>query len=194
MNKINLKYPIIVEGKYDKIKLSAIVSSPIVTLDGFSFFNSKDKQSLLRKYAEKGVIVLTDSDKAGGFIRSKLKCYIKGEIINLYTPLVKGKEKRKSSLSKEGLLGVEGIDEKTLFELLSPYESIAETTCYLTKSRLFADGLSGRDGSAELRQRLATELGLPPSLTSNAFIDAVNSMIPENRYVDALNIIKEKSQ
>lgn len=194
MNKLNLKYPIIVEGKYDKIKLSAIVSSPIITLDGFSFFNSRDKQNLIRKYAEKGVIVLTDSDKAGAFIRSKLKCYIKGEIINLYTPSVKGKEKRKSAPSKDGLLGVEGIDKNTLFELLSPYENTAEKTCYLTKNRLFADGLSGRDGSAELRRQLAAELDLPLSLTSSAFIDAVNSMIPENRYVDALNIIKEKSQ
>lgn len=194
MNKLNLKYPIIVEGKYDKIKLSAIVSSPIVTLDGFSFFNSRDKQNLIRKYAEKGVIVLTDSDKAGTFIRSKLKCYINGEIINLYTPSVKGKEKRKSAPSKEGLLGVEGIDEKTLYELFLPYENTSETVRFLTKARLFADGLSGRDGSAELRERLAHELGLPKSLTSNAFIDAVNSMIPEERYVDALNIIKEKSK
>lgn len=41
MKKLSLEYPVVVEGKYDKIKLDAIVATPIITLDGFSFFNDK---------------------------------------------------------------------------------------------------------------------------------------------------------
>ena len=76
MKKLSLEYPVVVEGKYDKIKLDAIVATPIITLDGFSFFNDKKKQQLFRKYAENGIIILTDSDRAGAFIRSKLSVNI----------------------------------------------------------------------------------------------------------------------
>ena len=84
MKKLSLEYPVVVEGKYDKIKLDAIIATPIITLDGFSFFNNKKKQQLFRKYAENGIIILTDSDRAGAFIRSKLRGYTKGTIINVY--------------------------------------------------------------------------------------------------------------
>ena len=58
--RLNLKYPVIVEGKYDKAKLSAVVSSPIITLDGFSVFNNEEKKSILKKLSnDNGVIVLT---------------------------------------------------------------------------------------------------------------------------------------
>ena len=151
MKKLSLEYPVVVEGKYDKIKLDAIVATPIITLDGFSFFNDKKKQQLFRKYAENGIIILTDSDRAGAFIRSKLRGYTKGTIINVYAPSVIGKEKRKSVSSKDGLLGVEGIDVKTLRTLLTPYEGREKTAPYLTKARMYADGLSGGENSSLLR-------------------------------------------
>lgn len=194
MNKLYLKYPIIVEGKYDKIKLDSLVASTVIAINGFSFFNNPSKQKLLRKYSENGAIILTDSDRAGLFIRSKLKGYTKGTLINLYTPAIKGKEKRKISPSKDGLLGVEGIPPEILIDLLRPYESNTIPSGYLTKSRLFSDGLSGMENSAELRKQLATIFGLPSGLSSNAFIEAVNAMIPEEKYTSALNQIKELHQ
>lgn len=194
MNKLYLKYPIIVEGKYDKIKLDSLVASTVIAINGFSFFNNPSKQKLLRKYSENGAIILTDSDKAGLFIRSKLKGYTKGTLINLYTPAIKGKERRKSAPSKDGLLGVEGIPSEVLVDLLRPYESNTIPSGYLTKSRLFSDGLSGMENSADLRKQLAAILGLPDGLSSNAFIEAVNAMIPEEQYTFALNQIKELHQ
>ena len=187
MKKLRLEYPVVVEGKYDKIKLDAVVESPIITLNGFSFFNDKRKQTLFGKYAEKGIIILTDSDRAGAFIRSKLKGYIKGTIINVYAPSVAGKEKRKSVPSKDGLLGVEGIDAETLRALLEPYESRKTTAPYLTKARMYADGLSGGKNSSLLRHTVASLLGLPTNLSPNAFAEAINTMIPEDRYLKALS-------
>ena len=79
--KLNLKFPVIVEGKYDKAKVSQIVSSTVIALDGFSIFNNKEKQQLLKRLStEQGIILLTDSDRAGNFIRSKLKGIINGNI------------------------------------------------------------------------------------------------------------------
>ena len=46
--KLKLKYPVVVEGKYDKAKVSLIVSTPIISLDGFSVFNNSEKQMLLK--------------------------------------------------------------------------------------------------------------------------------------------------
>ena len=169
MKKLSLEYPVIVEGKYDKIKLDAIVATPIITLDGFSFFNDKKKQQLFRKYAE------------------KLRGYTKGTIINVYAPSVIGKEKRKSVSSKDGLLGVEGIDAKTLRTLLTPYEGREKTAPYLTKARMYADGLSGGENSSLLRHTVALLLGLPANLSPNAFAEAINTMIPEDEYLKALS-------
>ena len=185
MKKLSLEYPVVVEGKYDKIKLDAIVATPIITLDGFSFF--KKKQQLFRKYAENGIIILTDSDRAGAFIRSKLRGYTKGTIINVYAPSVIGKEKRKSVSSKDGLLGVEGIDVKTLRTLLTHYEGREKTAPYLTKARMYADGLSGGENSSLLRHTVALLLGLPANLSPNAFAEAINTMIPEDEYLKALS-------
>lgn len=187
MKKLSLEYPVVVEGKYDKIKLDAIVATPIITLDGFSFFNDKKKQQLFRKYAENGIIILTDSDRAGAFIRSKLRGYTKGTIINVYAPSVIGKEKRKSVSSKDGLLGVEGIDVKTLRTLLAPYEGREKTAPYLTKARMYADGLSGGENSSLFRHTVALLLGLPANLSPNAFAEAINTMIPEDEYLKALS-------
>ena len=72
MDKLKISRVIVVEGKYDKIKLSSIVDATVITLDGFGIFNNTEKQFLLRELAQtRGLIVLTDSDPAGGFLRGK---------------------------------------------------------------------------------------------------------------------------
>ena len=157
MKKLNLKYPVIVEGKYDKIKLSNILSSQIIILGGFSLINDKKKKAYLSTLATKTkLIVLTDSDKAGGFIRSKLKGIVpSNKLINLYIPQIQGKEKRKSSKSADGLLGVEGIDSQTLIDILSPYANEIPTSEPVTSALFWEYGLSGKSDSAEKRSSLA---------------------------------------
>ncbi len=187
--KLNLQFPVIVEGKYDKAKLSTVVSSAIIPLDGFSVFNNTEKQQLLKKLSkEKGIILLADSDKAGNFIRGKLKGILNGIIYNVYSPVIKGKERRKVKPSADGLLGVEGIDSSVLYNLLKPFEGneAALTGAGITKTRFYSDGFSGGVNSAEKRKRLAEILELPETLTANALLEAINLLVSFEEYESAL--------
>jgi ribonuclease M5 len=194
---IKLKQAVIVEGKYDKIRLSNIVSAPIFTTDGFRLFKNKEKIALLRAVAQKhGLIVLTDSDSAGNFIRSRLKTYIGEEhIINVYLPQIKGKEKRKAEPSAEGYLGVEGIDAGKIRELLSPFDSASGSFCTnrkeITKLDFFEDGLSGGEGSAALRDAPALVCGLPPKMTANALLSALNVLYTFEEYKEILKKVEK---
>ncbi len=194
MKKLNLKYPVIVEGKYDKIKLSNVISSPIITVGGFSILNDKKKRKYLSSLAEKTkLIILTDSDKAGGFIRSRLKGIVKTQqLINIYIPQIKGKEKRKNTPSAENLLGVEGMNAELLFSLLSPYEEEEKNFEKITSSDFYNAGLSGKSGSTEKRSLLAKRLMLPDNLSPKALIDAINSMGGKDLFISEINALEEE--
>ena len=113
---IRLEPVILVEGKYDKIKLSQIFDATILTTDGFGIFKQKDKVALLRRLAAaRGLLVFTDSDGAGFVIRNFLKGTLtEGRVYHAYIPDLYGKEKRKAKGSKEGKLGVEGVPDEVL--------------------------------------------------------------------------------
>ena len=65
---------IVVEGRYDKIKLSNLVEGTIIPCGGFSLFHNEGKKREIRTLArQKGAVILTDSDVAGFQIRSYLK-------------------------------------------------------------------------------------------------------------------------
>ncbi len=178
--KLKIKYPIIVEGKYDKIKLDSLFDANIITTGGFELFNNKEKLLLIKRLADKSkIIILTDSDGAGHLIRSHIKTALKPEqIINLYVPEVLGKEKRKKEPSKAGTLGVEGIDSKKLIEILTPFSEDAPTKEYgkITKADFYKYGLSGRDNSQERRQELLKKLELPTNMSANAMLLAINML------------------
>ena len=192
--KLKLKYPVVVEGKYDKAKVSLFVSTPIIALDGFSVFNNSDKQMLLKRLSRgNGIILLSDSDRAGQFIRSKLKGILKGTIYNVYAPTILGKERRKKTASADGLLGVEGIAVQTLKELLLPFaEDELPVGASITKTRFYEDGFSGSDGSALRREKLAEYLSLPKTLSSKALLEAINLLITEDEYLSAVERINNE--
>jgi ribonuclease M5 len=192
--KLNLRFPVIVEGKYDKAKLSLVVSSPIITLDGFSVFKNEEKKGLLKRLSnEKGIILLADSDRAGNFIRSKLKGILKGNIYNVYTPAIKGKERRKEKESADGILGVEGVDSSILRDLLLPFVGDEiKNQSQITKMRFYEDGFSGSSNSSEKRQRLAEMLNLPKTLTAKALLDAINLLCTEAEYQFAVSRINNE--
>lgn len=186
IDKIKLNIPIAVEGKYDKIKLSSIADAQIITTEGFGVFASKEKAALIRRIAEpRGIIVLTDSDGAGLVIRNYFNSILpKEKLFHIYIPKIEGKEKRKKSPSKEGTLGVEGIDADLLRKLLLPFAADEPTTRgrEVTKTDFFADGLSGGDGSAERRRRLCERLALPDNMSANALLAAVNLLCDYDKY------------
>lgn len=163
---IKLDIPIIVEGKYDKIKLSEIFDAVIITTDGFGIFKNKQKAALIKKLAEKnGVIVLTDSDSAGSIIRSHLKNILSDDKIHhILLPPVKGKERRKSKPSAEGLLGVEGTKKDVIikaFERFLPKDKAQKSKTAISTAFLMSQGLSGTENSLNKRKYLLEKLGLP---------------------------------
>ena len=172
-----IKYPIVVEGRYDKSAIQGMFSATVITTDGFGIFNSKEKQALIRKIAKDGIIILTDSDGGGKQIRSFLTGIIpKEKIYQLYIPKIEGKERRKRHASKEGTLGVEGVGGEVLSKLLLPFcvDACEVSMGEITPAELYSLGLSGREESGTLRDKVAFELGLPDSMSAKAFLGAVN--------------------
>ena len=193
MEKLKISLPIIVEGRYDKSALSGFVETNIITTGGFSIFNNKEKQSLIRKIGANGVIVLTDSDGGGRQIRSFLNGIIdKDKIHNLYIPKIEGKEKRKKRPSASGNLGVEGMDRELLVRLLSPFitDKPIIKGRMISKIDLYEDGLSGGDNSAARRAKLCRELDLPDDMTAKALLEALNLLFDYETYKSALEKIK----
>lgn len=187
MKKLRIIYPVIVEGKYDKIRLTSIFEAHVVTTDGFGVFNKKEKMALIRALAaESKLIVLTDSDGAGKLIRSHLTGSVpKEKLIQLYIPRVEGKERRKEAPSAEGTLGVEGMSNDVLFGLLLPYteEGAPIESNPISKTDLYVDGLTGGENSKEKRDALAASLGLPPNMTPNALLEALKVVCPYEKYL-----------
>ena len=170
--------PIIVEGKYDKGKLKSIFDCRVITTEGFGIFNLKEKQALIKRVAENsGVILLTDSDGGGKQIRSFISGILPPEkIYQLYTPEIKGKEKRKKAPSKAGILGVEGISSQVLYKVFERFissdgESFEEYT--VSVCELFALGLTGQDNSMRKRDELSVKVGLPCGMGAKAMAAAI---------------------
>lgn len=190
---IKLNEAVIVEGKYDKITLENIIDATIITTNGFSIFKDKQKCQLISRLAQKnGIIVMTDSDSAGMLIRSHLKQICPdGNIINVYVPQLIGKEKRKTKQSKQGLLGVEGLDKQVIIEALAR-SGITGQVCAskskksITKTQLYTLGLSGGENSSFLRDDLAEYLDLPKGLSANAFLDCLNAVYDYDEFLKAV--------
>lgn len=178
MKLIKIREAIIVEGKYDKMKLSSIFDTVIVPTNGFAIFKDDKKLNLIRKLATlKGIIILTDSDAAGFVIRNYISgCVSKESVKHAYVPQISGKEKRKDTYSKEGFLGVEGITDDIIRQAVlkaTSADDVSKEKCTwtLTKTDLFEAGLYGRENSKEKRDRLIKKLGLPSYLSTNALKD-----------------------
>ncbi len=194
---IKINEAVIVEGKYDKIKLSAVLDTVIIETDGFAIFKDKEKQKLIRFLAEKrGIIIMTDSDSAGFKIRSFINGITKSENIkNVYMPDVYGKEKRKTEVSKEGKLGVEGMKTEVIMSALKKAgvlcaENSKTESREITRTDFFEDGISGRDNSSEIRKALAKELDLPERISASSLLKIINTYLTYDEYKDAVNRAK----
>ncbi|MDO5396590.1 MAG: DUF4093 domain-containing protein [bacterium] len=187
-----VKEAIIVEGVYDKIKLSRFIDAPILTTGGFSVYRSKAAIATIQKLAETtGVVILTDSDSAGFRIRSFVKQSIKGgRVLHAYIPDIHGKEKRKRTPGKEGLLGVEGMREEVILDALIKSGATVDGTSTepkraraITKADMMKAGLSGGAGSSGLRTRLCAELGIPMKISANMLLDVLNRLLDYNEFI-----------
>jgi len=193
MSKIKLSRVVVCEGRYDKIKLDSVLDAEIVTLEGFGIFNNLEKRRLIMTLAEKrGLIVVTDSDSAGGMLRAHINNITKGKgVEHVYIPPTPGKEKRKASPSKEGLLGVEGMEAEVLRTLFKRFEDDGYLPREeISRTRFYEDGFSGKDDSRARRKRLCEYLRLPRNMSSKALLSALNMLTSLEEYERIIKEIK----
>ena len=190
---IKINEVIVVEGKYDKNKLKQIFDATILETSGFGIFNDFEKRKLLMRIAEeKGLVILTDSDGAGFVIRNYIKSFIPKEYLKeVYIPDIYGKERRKKKKSKEGKIGVEGISDNTLINAFkksginfSEIQVNNSKKQQITKADMYRKGLSGRENSKQLREKLLKNLDLPVYLNNNGLLDILNIMFTRDEFFD----------
>lgn len=192
MLKIN--YPIIVEGRYDKAFLSSFIDALIIPTNGFSIYKNKDIINLIKVTAtDKKIIVLTDSDNAGMQIRNHLKSIFNDfTIINVYSPQIKGKEKRKEKHSKEGFLGVEGQNKEEILPLIKNAVKLLDNNLKykssFTKNDLYFLNLNGTDNAKDNREKLIKKLNLPMGISTSMLLEVINLNYSKTEF---LEIIKE---
>lgn len=188
MNKIPINQVVIVEGKYDKITLENVIDATIIPCDGFEVFkNTKQKAALRAMAMERGAIILTDSDRAGAVLRAHLAQVLqKCEVYMLYTPAIAGKEKRKATASKEGLLGVEGMNFGVLHDLFAEFRA-EPIPMLINSTHLYEAGLCGCFGAKERKLKLLRSLQLPPHLSNNALLKELNRRFTPESFFDFMN-------
>ena len=182
---IKVEQALLVEGKYDAARLTNLVDATILTTDGSRVFRDKELQNMLKRIAAaQGLIILTDSDDAGFRIRHFVTGLVGAEhVLQAYVPAVHGKEARKQAPGKEGLLGVEGVDDALVLQALRDALGEEADTApvkpegrQITYTDLYEWGLSGTAGSAERKMKLLSALGLPPRLSKKELVEALNRL------------------
>lgn len=183
-----LREALVVEGRYDKNTVSQVLDALILETRGFGVFTDPELVALLRTLARtRGLVILTDSDSAGFLIRNHLRGALAGENVkHAYIPDIPGKERRKSAPSREGKLGVEGVPGAVILDALRRAGAVFENESArharggITKTDLYALGLTGTAGSDARRAALKKKLGLPERLSANALLEVLNAlMTPE---------------
>lgn len=198
---IKIEQAVIVEGRYDKIKLSSLIDALIIETDGFSIFKDKEKQRLIKRLAnEKGILILTDSDSAGFKIRAFLGGSVpEDKVFHAYIPDIFGKEKRKSEYSKEGKLGVEGVPSNVIYEALERAGVVFGETDkterrLITNVDLYEMGFSGTADCKERKEKFLRFLSLPSRLSTKSFVKVLNTFMTYDDFLLKAKEFFEKEQ
>ncbi|MDE5769636.1 MAG: DUF4093 domain-containing protein [Oscillospiraceae bacterium] len=196
---LQVRQAIIVEGKYDKIKLASIVQAVILQTNGFQIYKNPELLKLIRYYAKTtGILIVTDSDRAGFQIRNYIRGAVpEGDIRHIYIPDIFGKEKRKAKPSAEGKLGVEGIDSGILREAFRKAGVFTEEKPSgerITKSDLYLAGFNGRPDSAERRRAFQRMLQLPEMLSSSGLLEVLNSRMTKEEFQEIAEQFYQQEQ
>lgn len=200
---IQIKEAIIVEGRYDKMRLAPLFDTAIIETGGFRVFKDNEKKTIIRRLAQsRGIIILTDSDGAGFVIRNFLKGIITDntQLKQAYIPDIQGKEKRKAQPSKQGLLGVEGMTDEIITKAVlssgatvigdensDGSKNVAIKNGNITKADFYNYGLTGNENSSVYRKAVLSKLGFPQYMTANAMLSAVNLIFSKDEFENLLD-------
>lgn len=192
---------IIVEGLYDKIKLSQLVDGVIFVTNGFTVFTNENMQQNIKTLGAKtGIVILTDSDSAGFRIRNFVKQLLPSELVkHAYIPNIEGKERRKRIAGKEGILGVEGVKDEVIIEALRKSgckidgeKSARKEGRAITKADMYECGLSGGENSRAMREKLTDALDLPYKISSNMLLSVLNRLFNYEEFCDLVQNLYEE--
>ena len=115
---------------------------------------------------------------------------------NVYIPDVFGKERRKVHPSKEGKLGVEGIDPDVIIDAFRKagvlFSERDEKKEKITRLDLYTDGLSGGENSSQKRRKLLKTIGLPELLTTTGMLEILNTMFTVEEYRELIEKINKE--
>lgn len=194
---LKIKEAIVVEGVYDQNKINQLVDATVITTNGFRIYKDKKKIEMIRRFAATtGIIIFTDSDRAGFQIRNYIKNLVGNKNVkHAYIPDIKGKERRKAVPSKEGFLGVEGVSDDIIVEALKnagvTEQKLPDGIRLICKADLFADGLSGGADSKILREKLLKNLELPSRISANMLLDVLNGLYGYEEYKKMVSDLKK---
>lgn len=197
-----VKETIIVEGTYDKIKLSRFIDAVIIATNGFCVFSDNRIIKSIQEMAKRtGIVILTDSDSAGFKIRNYIKQSIPKELVkHAYVPDIKGKEKRKKEAGKEGLLGVEGISDNIILSVLKDAGCTIDGDSTskkegraITKADLYKAGLAGGENSHAKRAAMARQLSIPMKISANMLVDILNRLLDYDEFCEIVQNIADES-
>lgn len=192
---LKISEAVIVEGKYDKLKLSNFLDTLIIETNGFAIYKDKEKLKFIRRLAdERGIIILTDSDHSGFQIRNYIAAGIpKDKIRHIYIPDISGKEKRKAQPSKEGKLGVEGMSDELLLKLFNEANILSKKVTHddhVTNYDLYALGFSGTPNAKQNKKKLLKSLDLPEFLSTNSLLSYINSSMTREEFIELSKTLK----
>ncbi len=184
---------VVVEGKYDKIRLQSVIDAVIIVTNGFQIYHNSKQLALIRHYAQTtGIIILTDADAAGFQIRGYLKGALPpdAKVCHVYIPGIHGKERRKPVYSAERLLGVEGMDNATLLAALERAgvfeEQLPDRPNDITPALLYEFGLTGTPDCTVRRRALLDAMQLPPHLSVSGLCEVLCTLTCADELEDYL--------
>ena len=157
---VKINETVIVEGRDDTINLKRAVDCFTIETHGFGIRRETWEQ-IEKAYSERGIIIFTDPDHSGEEIRRKLT--------ERFPDAGQAYITRKDAL-KKGDVGVENAEPEVIAGALlrardlmkrkAPLEEDISAKDPITMNDLDELGLSGGEGSRELRQEAGKALGI----------------------------------
>ena len=157
---VKINETVIVEGRDDTINLKRAVDCFTIETHGFGIRRETWEQ-IEKAYSERGIIIFTDPDHSGEEIRRKLT--------ERFPDAGQAYITRKDAL-KKGDVGVENAEPEVIAGALlrardlmkreAPLEEDISAKDRITMNDLDELGLSGGEGSKELRQEAGKALGI----------------------------------
>ena len=157
---VKINETVIVEGRDDTINLKRAVDCFTIETHGFGIRRETWEQ-IEKAYSERGIIIFTDPDHSGEEIRRKLT--------ERFPEAGQAYIARKDAL-KKGDVGVENAEPEVIAGALlrardlmkrkAPLEEDISARDPITMNDLDELGLSGGEGSKELRQEAGKALGI----------------------------------